>query len=82
MRLKTVTVPRGYEGLHLEVPGAIINVYTTLTNKDGRRVTRVSIDCDHYAGQPPWFANSRVTRQGAGVLIVEQTRTESKGRTP
>ncbi|GMU20575.1 MAG: hypothetical protein AMXMBFR13_06720 [Phycisphaerae bacterium] len=77
MRLKTVTVPRGYEGLHIEVPGAIVNIYTHLRDEGGRQVVRVSVDADgdKYAGEPQWWcpdlADNGLDPGGVGIRIVQ-----------
>jgi len=34
-RLKTLKVPRGYAGLHIELPGAIVNIHVGLETLAG-----------------------------------------------
>lgn len=77
MRLKAVTVPRGHEGLHIELPGAIVNIRVGLRDEQGRVVTRVSIDADadKYAGGAQWWcpdlAEHGLDPGGIGVRIVQ-----------
>lgn len=77
MSLKTVMVPRGCEGLHIELPGAIVNIRVGLRDEQGREVTRVSIDADgeKYAGEPQWWCPDLAERgldpSGIGVRIVQ-----------
>lgn len=33
--------------LHVEVPGAIVNIWVNLARQDGREVTRVEVIADH-----------------------------------
>lgn len=77
MKLKTVMIPRGYEGLRIEVPGAIVNIHTNLRDERGRQVVRVSIDADgdKCAGEPQWWcpdlAEHGLDPGGIGVRIVQ-----------
>ncbi len=41
MKLKTVKVPRGYVGVHVETPMGVVNIYTDLRDASGRRVERI-----------------------------------------
>jgi hypothetical protein len=53
--LKTVRVPRGYEGLHIEVDGAIVNIRVGLQeDSSSKRVTSISITASQFYGEPPW----------------------------
>lgn len=73
-RLKTITLPRGYDGLHIELPGSIINIHTGLTSLHGHEVVSISVDADgdRYAGDPEWWClPGDVDRRGAGIRIVQ-----------
>lgn len=69
--LKTVRVPRGYRGLHIEIPGAIVNIRTGLHNAKGQEVTHISISADQYAGEE-WSADwGTVDAKGGACRIIE-----------
>jgi hypothetical protein len=55
-RTKTkLPVDQHQRGLcHIEAPGCIVNIYHSLTDTEGRSVTRVDIRADQYAGEPKW----------------------------
>ena len=72
MKLKSVHVPRGYDGLHCEVDGCIVNIHTGLTDIEGRTVTRVSIMCDDYAGEPSWSIEGRPGDLNQGIRIIQE----------
>ena len=44
--LKRVHVPRGYEGLHIEIDGVLVNIWTKLANTEGQRVVTISVSPD------------------------------------
>lgn len=82
-KLKTVRVPRGYGGLHIEAPGCIINVQTSgLSGPNGEPMTHVSVnaDGDRYAGDTPWWAipGAVVDSRGVGLRIIETDAGEPK----
>jgi hypothetical protein len=78
MKLKVMHVPRGYDGLHIEVPGALVNIYIGLCDEHGA-VTRVSVSADgrRYAGgdgsqggTEGWIKpGSSISPEGAGIMI-------------
>jgi len=72
MKLKRALVPRGYDGLLCEVDGCIVNINTGLRDDKGRRVTRVSISCDGYAGEPQWTIEGR-RRSFQAVRVIEKS---------
>jgi len=84
MKLKTITVPRGYDGLHLEIDGAIVNVYVGLHDIGGRRVTAVRMieDGDRYAGEQGWFPRDDHGQivSVPGIRIVQETPEEYRAR--
>jgi len=84
MKLKTVLVPRGYDGLHLEVDGAIINVYVGLHDDQGRCVTNITTipDADRYAGEQGWFPRDNEGRviSAACIRLVQETPEEYRAR--
>ncbi len=61
MELKTVTIPRDYEGLHCEVDGCIVNIRVGLTDVKERSVTSIEIICDEFAGEKQWSVNGGPT---------------------
>ena len=82
--LKSVHVPRGYTGLHCEVPGCIVNIRTALTDDEGRAVTSIQIISDQYAGEALWYvlvptASGGEIRSDGATLRVRQDREERKG---
>jgi len=68
MALKAVTIPRGYQGIHCEISGCIVNIREGLTDKQGRAVTSVEILCDDYAGEATWKINGR--KRYANVRVI------------
>lgn len=73
--MKTVTVPRGYRGLHIEIPGAIVNITTGLHNDKGQEVTHINVmaDQDRYMGDPEWWAEwGHVDRIGGTCRIIQE----------
>lgn len=75
--LKTVHVPRGYTGLHCEVPGCIVNIRVALKDAAGRSVTSIQILPDQYAGEAPWYVlvptvTGGETRSDGATLRVRQ----------
>ena len=82
-RLKSIHVPRGYDGLHIEVPGALINIYVGLHNTNGEEVTNISINADgpsffgtRFRGHTWRAIWGRVNRKGGGCRIIKTTSTE------
>lgn len=43
--------PDPIEGLHLEVPGCIVNIRFNLTSSEGQPVTSIEVLADQYAGE-------------------------------
>ena len=82
MKLKTVHVPRGYDGLLLEVDGAIVNVWVGLRDDQGRRVTRIVVKPDRYAGDPHWNIVDTEARRldHAAIRIAQETADEQGDR--
>ena len=82
MRLKSITVPRGYDGLHIEVDGVLINIMTGLRNIDGQKVTTIRVNPDQYAGDPQWKAfvstdqYKEVETDGCGIRVVCANKEE------
>lgn len=81
-RLKTVHVPRGYDGLHLEIDGAIVNVFVGLNDTEGHKVTAISIRADRYSGEPEWSveASARKMVEHLGLRVVQETDKERARR--
>ena len=63
-KMKTVTMPRGYNVLHCEVEGAIVNIRVGLRNTRGLAVTHVSVIPD-----PEW----RVQQHTKHGLLLRRT---------
>lgn len=79
MKLKTVTVPRGYDGLHVEVPGCIVNISTNSPGPKGEPMTSVSVEVqgDRYAGDPEWWAMpGGIEPKGCGVRVLQRKKPE------
>ena len=72
MKLKHARVPRGYDGLHCEVDGCIVNIYTGLHDTEGREVTTIQVICDRYAGEPGWFIPGEEKGQAWAVRVVRE----------
>ena len=51
MRMKRVTSGRA-ECIHVETPLGIVNIYVGLRDNKGRRVERISVQPNQYAGEP------------------------------
>lgn len=86
--MKTVTFMKRQRGnvtndnvLHIEVPGAIINVYIDLYDAiNDRKVTRVEIKADDYAGEE-WRiedGNEMLTSMSARVISVPGYRRQQQ----
>lgn len=78
MDLKTIKVPRKRDGLHIELPGAVVNIYAHLTDNEGRRLIRVNVDADgdRYSGEPQWWCPDLPDPKGIGIRIVQMPREE------
>ncbi len=75
MKLKTVRIPRGYDGLHLEIPGAVVNVRVGLHDQKGNEVTHISIAPDRQCGDEwitDWGSSNGLT--GGGCRLVQAKR--------
>ena len=84
MTLKHIHVPRGYDGLHIELPGAIVNIYTNLHDDNGK-VTRVSVNADGrnipYPNEEAWVKlGSTIGPEGAGIMISLCTAEKVYGK--
>ena len=70
---KTVHVPRGYNGLHAEVAGCIVNITIDVTADSGGKVTHISVLPDTYAGEewhlPGW--GEQIATHGLGFRVIE-----------
>ena len=76
-RLKSVHVPRGYDGLHIELPGTIVNILTDLRhNNDSMTYVDVSADGDRYGGYPEWWCIDGPDPKGRGTRIVQRSKTK------
>lgn len=76
-QLKSVRIPRGYTGLHCEVPGCVVNIRTDLADTEGRAITSVQIQPDNYAGEAPWYvllptAEGGEARHGSATVRVRR----------
>jgi hypothetical protein len=74
--------PKTSDILHIEVPGAIVNIHVGLSDRNGVPVTNVSITADGYVGEewhlPDFFENPRFV----GVRVMKgkaPTATSDKG---
>lgn len=77
MKLKTIRIPRGYDGLHIEAPGVIVNI-----EKITEGMTRVDVNAngDRYAGEPEWWCEpSELEPRGIGIRIVMKDPAEEGG---
>lgn len=59
--------------LHIEAPGCIINIRVGLADRNGRRVTHVSVvtDGDRYVGEPPWWIEGRYGLRAQDMRVVQ-----------
>ncbi len=84
--LKTVHVPRGYTGLHCEVPGCIVNIRVALEDDAGRAVTSIQIQPDQYTGEAPWYVlvptavGGTVRSDGATLRVRQEERSARPDR--
>ena len=65
MGMRTVTLKRGENVIHIATPLGIVNIYLGLHDKLGRRVETVTMRPNEYAGEP------RVMVRGRGLRFVE-----------
>lgn len=74
MDLKTVSISehsKRYRGIHAEVPGAIVNIYTGSRNSDGQGVTRVEILADDYRGEEWRIRDEGRLHKALSVPVVQ-----------
>lgn len=74
-RLKTITMPRGYNKLHIELPGCIVNIQVGLQNNAWEEVVYISVDAhgDRFAGEPEWWADGgKVEYKGGACRIIRE----------
>jgi hypothetical protein len=77
--LKTVHVPRGYKGLHVEADGVIVNIRVGLHNNKGQQVTHISVMADgaRFMGDAQWWAEwGEVDDLGGVCRIIQRTKIE------
>jgi hypothetical protein len=55
--------------LHIEVPGAVVNIRVNLTTEDGREVTRVDVLPDDKTRGGDWQAD---TRHPLGIRLIHE----------
>lgn len=55
--------------LHIEVPGAVVNIRVNLTTEDGREVTRVDVLPDDKTRGGNWEAD---TRHPLGIRLIHE----------
>jgi hypothetical protein len=76
MLMKTVrfyqTKKNGARRLHIETEGCIVNIVAGLRDLEGRRVTRVDVQCDQYAGDPKNTMPDYDNAQFLGVRVVQE----------
>jgi hypothetical protein len=72
--LKSIHVPKGYKGLHIELPGCIVNIQVGLHDRDWQEVVRIDVLAigERFAGEQPWFAEGSVDWNGAGIRVVKE----------
>jgi hypothetical protein len=67
--------------LHIEAPGCIINVQIGLADRDGRKVTHVSIvaDGNRFSGELPWWIEGRngISAQNMRIVQTDAPRAKS-----
>jgi hypothetical protein len=72
MKQKTISLVRRKprtELLHVETPLGIVNIYVGLTDTEGRRVERIEIIPNDFAGEP------KVLVEGVrSIRLVEETQ--------
>jgi hypothetical protein len=58
--------------LHIELPGAIVNIQIGLRDAEGREVTRIDVQSDgnRYAGDPEWWVDGVAGDNGRGFRII------------
>lgn len=62
--------PRRASTLHIEAPGCIVNITTTLTDTEGRKVTAIEIIADRYKGEE-WHMPDFNQTQAMSVRVRE-----------
>lgn len=64
--------------LHIEAPGAIVNITVGLTDIHGQSVTHVEIiaDGDRFS-RSPWWVNGEVGNLGQGMRVIQTKSKEA-----
>lgn len=62
--------------MHIEAPGAIINVQVGLSTNGSDEVTRVEVlaDGDRYAGEPEWWIEGKKGNATLATRIIRRDR--------
>jgi hypothetical protein len=70
MKSKTVSISgeKGAQYLHVETDLGIVNIYVGLRDVEGRRVERIELLPDDYAGQPKVETDNHIR----GVRFIEE----------
>lgn len=74
MDLKRIAISENskrYRGIHAEVPGAIVNIYTGSQNSDGQGVTRVEIIADDYRGEEWRVRDNSRLHKALSVPVIQ-----------
>lgn len=70
--------------LHVEVPGAVVNITTGLHDAEGRARTLVSISTEDYSGEPSWyiptFMGGETTHLSVPIVQDTEPSTGQHGR--
>lgn len=73
--MKRIDMNRNSRQLHVEGPGFIVNIDSTLTDVQGRPVCRIDVlaDGNRYAGQAEWWADGMKGNDGVGLRVIRTT---------
>lgn len=71
---KTIVWRNTYGPLHVETPLGIVNIYVGLRDATGRRVERIEVIPNNYAGEP------KVTRSGYANTRLIELKTVKRAR--
>lgn len=65
--------------LHIEVPGAVINIWVGLEDTEGHEVTTIEIkaDGDRFAGEDPWYLADLDNVVHLSVRVVRYHKEEA-----
>jgi len=82
--MKRINMNRKSRMLHIEGPGFIVNIDSTLTDSQGRTVCHIDVSADgsRYAGNPEWWINGEKGNAGLGLCIIRTTDENDQSLSP